>query len=404
METLTLRKRALTFGSSLLVASMLVFSSCGDDEGDTPTPTTNDDATVTAIDVTRPIDFAGTELSGDISNVVILDASKEYTLSGGVHILKGGALVIPAGTKIKSKIGGAVAYLLVEKGGQLYANGTAASPVVFTSGEATPKRGDWGGIILCGKAPINVGTTATAEVGSVQYGGTVSADNSGVLSYVRVEYAGNAISATKEHNGFTFNGVGSATKVEYLQSFMGNDDGFEFFGGTVNASYLVSTGSKDDSFDWTQGWSGTASYWYAEQANDAGDRGIEADNNSDNNTASPYSNPTLSNVTLKGNGSVSSDDGVRLRVGTKGQISNIMIDNFGGKGIQVKDDATANNVNDGSLAVTNIAITNCSAEFAYPDAVTKKFTNGTTATGSGTNWMSGWTSELDASLKVATEK
>lgn len=399
MKTTTLTKKALLFGSSLLVASTMFLSSCGDD--DSVQPSANTDNIVTSIDVTAPAMFEGTTISGDIKSVVTLDASKEYTLSGGVHIVAGGALVIPAGTMIKSDATGAIAYLLVEKGGQLYANGTSSNPIVFTSGKATPDRGDWGGIIICGKAPINVGSTATAEVGSVQYGGTVSNDNSGVLNYVRVEYTGNSINADKEHNGFTFNGVGSATKVEYLQAYMGNDDGFEFFGGSVDTKYLVSTGSKDDSFDWTQGWVGTSSYWYAEQANDLGDRGIEADNNGDNNAATPFSNPTISNITLKGNGATSSDDGIRLRVGTKAALSNVMIDNFGGKGIQVKDDQTGLNVNDGSLTVTNIASTN-SSDFAFPDNVTadKKFTNGTTATGSGSSWMSGWTKELSADKKV----
>ena len=144
--------------------------------------------------------------------------------------------------------------MLFRSGGKIEAVGTEDSPIVFTSGTASPARGDWGGIILCGKAPINKGTTATAEVGDVLYGGTDATDNSGTLKYVRVEYTGNAINTEKEHNGFSFNGIGNGTTLEYLQAYMGGDDGFEFFGGTVNASFLVSTGSKDDSFDWTYGW------------------------------------------------------------------------------------------------------------------------------------------------------
>ena len=170
----------------------------------------------------------GTTLSGDISSDLTLDASLEYTLAGGVHVLGGATLTIPAGTVIKSDPNESVAYLLIEQGGMIDAQGTATSPIVFTSGSSSPSAGDWGGIILCGKAPINSGSVATAEVGDVTYGGSLSTDNSGTLRYVRVEYTGNAINDEKEHNGFTFNGVGSATTVEYLQAFMGNDDGFEF--------------------------------------------------------------------------------------------------------------------------------------------------------------------------------
>lgn len=384
MKTTTTLRKALIFGSSLLVASTMFLTSCGNDDEDvTPAPTED------------------TVITGEITGNRTLDASKTYTLSGGVHIKAGATLTIPAGTMIKSNPDEAVAYLLVEQGAKVDAQGTAASPIVFTSGNETPKRGDWGGIIVCGKAPINAGSTATAEVGDVLYGGSDAADNSGIYKYIRVEYTGNAINDDKEHNGFTFNGVGSATTVEYLQAYMGNDDGFEFFGGTLKANYLVSTGSKDDSFDWTYGWAGSGSYWYAEQANDAGDRGIEADNNSKDHTASPYSNPTLSNITLKGN-KTDGNDGIRLRVGTKGNLSNVMVDNFGGAGVQVKDDQTGLNVNDGSLTVSNVKLSNVTTEFGYPDNVTadKKFTNGTTATGSGSTWMSGWTKELDSDKKV----
>ncbi|MCP4521181.1 MAG: hypothetical protein GY827_05765 [Cytophagales bacterium] len=416
MKTTDLAKKALIFGSSLLVAStMFLTTSCASD--DDIIDVVDGSTEVTSIDVSSPADYAGTTISGDIESIVKLDASKEYTLAGGVNIRKGAALIIPAGTTIKSDPNESVAYLLVERGAQLYAEGTKDNPIVFTSGAATPARGDWGGIIICGKAPINAGTEATAEVGDVQYGGTVSADNSGVLKYVRLEYTGNAINDDKEHNGFTFNGVGSGTTAEYLQAFMGNDDGFEFFGGTVNANYLVSTGSKDDSFDWTQGWVGSGSYWYAEQANDAGNRGIEGDNNSKNHTAEPYSNPTLTNVTLKGNGTDKGDDGLRLRVGTKATISNVLVTGFSSDVIDVRDITTINHLNAGDLSVSNL---NAADDFSYKvDGGTtdeggeveyvnyeedglKEFSVNTTATGSGEAWLSGWTADLPSDLKVST--
>ncbi len=317
-----------------------------------------------------------------------------------VYVKNGATLTIEPGVIVSSDPNEAVAYLLIEQGAKIMAQGTDVSPIVFTSGAATPARGDWGGIIICGEAPINKGTTATAEVGDVLYGGSNAADDSGILEYVRVEYTGNAINSEKEHNGFTFNGVGSGTTLSYLQAYMGGDDGFEFFGGTVNASYLVSTGSKDDSFDWTYGWSGNGSYWIAEQAADEGDRGIEADNQGGANGATPFSNPTLTNITINGRGVAASTDGMKLREGTKGNISNVMIDGFK-DALEVEHDQTVTNAADGSLSLSNIKITGATNDFIVKSAglaagdSTTAVTNvgnaiGTAATGAGSDWRAVW--------------
>jgi hypothetical protein len=310
-------------------------------------------------------DGSQTTLNKDITKDVTLPG-KEYTLAGGVHVKEGATLTIKPGTVIKNDPNESVAYLLVEQGGKLMAEGTETEPIVFTSAASSPARGDWGGIILCGKAPVN-GGTRTAEMGNVTYGGNDPADNSGVLKYVRLEYTGNSINAEKQHNGFTFNGCGSGTTAEYLQAYMGKDDGFEFFGGTIVANNLVSSGSLDDSFDWTYGWAGGGSNWYAEQSSDEGDRGIEGDNDSKNNSNSPYSNPTLTNITLKGRGVSAGTDGMKLREGTKGKITNVLISDFK-DGLEVEHDQTVKNAGDGSLSLSKITISGASADWAVKAA------------------------------------
>lgn len=396
-----LQKSRLGIAAFTMLFSFSI-SSCNND-GCTDPLATNYDEKAKNDDGSCEYEAVNTILSGDITEDRILDAQYKYTLAGGVHVKSGAILTIPAGTIIKSDPNESVAYLLIEQGAQIDAQGTADNPIVFTSGASSPAAGDWGGIILCGKAPINNGSTATAEVGDVLYGGTEPSDNSGTLKYVRVEYTGNAINDEKEHNGFTFNGVGSSTTVAYLQAYFGNDDGFEFFGGTVNATYLVSTGSGDDCFDWTYGWVGFGSYWIAEQANGVGDRGIEADNNGDNNGASPFSNPTLSNITLTAYVG-SESDGMKLREGTKGKISNVVITNFQ-DGVEVEHGITVSNAASGELLLTNVSISNSTGlEFAIKGA--NNASDSTSAanavsdaingagTGAGTDWTIGWTKGL----------
>ena len=307
-----------------------------------------------------------TTLNADITKNVTLPG-KDYVLSGGIHVKAGVTLTIPAGATFKSDPNESIAYLLIEQGAKIIAVGTETSPIVFTSGAATPARGDWGGIIICGNAPIN-GGSRTAEVGNVTYGGSDAADNSGTLKYIRLEYTGNAINAEKEHNGFSFNGVGNGTVAEYLQVYKGGDDGFEFFGGTVNIKHCVSTGNQDDSFDWTQGWRGNGQFLVVEQNTDAGDRGFEGDNNSSNDNATPISNPTLSNITLIGaDDGDASNQGLKLREGMKGSFYNFVITGFPKRGCQVEHDITITNMNNNDLTFKNSIIDNASP-FAFTNS------------------------------------
>ncbi|WP_282085462.1 multidrug transporter [Aquimarina algiphila] len=299
-------------------------------------------------------------LEGQITENRTLTSSEVYELRGGVSVVDGVTLTIEAGTRIiAGNTGGVFAYLAIEQGAKIIAEGTASQPIVFTSNKSTPNPGDWGGLLLAGKAPINRGTTATTEVANLTYGGTDPADNSGVLRYVRLEYTGGKINEKAEYNGLSLYGVGNGTTLEYIQAFNGNDDGIEFFGGTVNLKYAIVTGAGDDSFDWTDGWVGNGQFWIAQQTSAAGDKGIEADNLESTPNAAPFSNPTLSNITLIGAEDGDGENkGIEFRAGTKVTIYNTIIKAFSDKGIEVDDDQTLINLNNNEVIVRNSIIDN----------------------------------------------
>ncbi len=298
-------------------------------------------------------------LEGEITEDRTLTSNEVYELRGGVSVVDGVTLTIEAGTQIVAgNTGGVFAYLAIEQGAKIIAIGTPSQPIVFTSNKATPNPGDWGGLLLAGKAPINRGTTATTEVANLTYGGTDPEDNSGILQYIRLEYTGGKINADSEYNGLSLYGVGSGTTLEYIQAFNGNDDGIEFFGGTVDLKYAIVTGAADDSFDWTDGWVGNGQFWIVQQTTNEGDHGIEADNLKSNNEAIPVSNPTLSNITLIGaEDGDGKNEAILFRRGTKVSIYNMIVKGFS-KGIELNDDQTFTNLNDGELIIRNSIIDN----------------------------------------------
>lgn len=318
------------------------------------------------------------QIQGTIDENYTLTNNTKWLLSGGVFVSSGSELTIEAGTTIWAADDGTTPFLSILRGGKINANGSQNSPIVFTTIKSNPNPGDWGGIILNGYAQINTGSTAEGEGGTGTYGGNNDYDNSGTLRYVRVEYAGKILGTDNELNGFSFNGVGSGTTVEYIQAYKGADDGIEFFGGTVNIRYAVSTGNSDDSFDWTHGWRGKGQFWVAEQDGVSGDRGIEADNNGDNNLVSPFSNPTLSNITLIGdNDGDNSNTGILLREGTKGKIYNTIVVNFPNGGVNVTGASTINNMTNNELVVKNSIIYNNVTNFVSCSIFENDVTNNT---------------------------
>lgn len=298
------------------------------------------------------------ELTKDIESYTELEAGKTYTLSGGIHVKNGATLKIPAGVTIIAKHDDVVDYILIEQGAKIDAQGTASNPIVMTSEKKEP--GAWGGIHICGYAHTNAeGGTGSSEIGGAPYGGNNDADNSGTLRYVRVEYTGFAFDEEHEANGITFYGVGNGTTVEYCQAYTGSDDGFEWFGGSVNVKYLVSTDCSDDSFDWTEGWNGKGTDLVAYQEAKATlgydcDCLIEADNNENDNAATPVSHPVLKNLILAGNGE--SKQGIRLRRGTQADIDNAKVC---GKGqpLVVESALTNTALKNGTSKLTNMTVT-----------------------------------------------
>ncbi|SIT90758.1 hypothetical protein [Pontibacter indicus] len=284
----------------------------------------------------EPGPAATKELSGDISTDVTLDASTEYKLTGSLLVVNGGKLRIPAGTVIKAEKG-FNKYILVEQGGQIFVNGTADKPVRITSAAASPAQGDWGGLIINGKAklsgPAGKVTTSTTEVNpAVIYGGDNNNDNSGSIEYLILEYTGAKSSADIEHNGLTLNGVGSGTKIENVYIPYGADDAIEFFGGTVNVKNLLVVDSDDDMFDVTQGWSGTLDNAYGVwkagyTSTEADPRGAELDGNLDGNTPGDVnqSDFIFKNITIVNESSFEMQDAVKVRRGAKATISNLLI-------------------------------------------------------------------------------
>ena len=337
------------------------------------------------------------KLEGIINENLSLDLNEKWLLSGGVFVDENAKLTINEGGTVYADTE-VTTFLSIKQGGKVSIQGESTNPIVFTPLTDNPTYGDWGGIIVNGYATINTGFNAEGEGGTGIYGGDNDGDDSGILRYVRVEYAGKVLGTDNELNGFSFNGVGDGTIIEYIQAYKGSDDGIEFFGGTVNVRYAVSTHNQDDSFDWTHGWRGKGQYWLVQQGPDGGDRGIEADNNGDDNLLEPYSNPTLSNLTLIG---VDDGDGLntgmRLREGIKGKIFNTYVTGFPKYGIRVSDEVTLQNVANGELFVANSLVEgngtdykDCESFIGLTDTLVDEWFYIDNTIGSGDYWTEGW--------------
>lgn len=311
-------------------------------------------------------------VSGTITDDLTMTADKQWLLRGGVFIgddVNPTTLTIEAGTTIFGETS-TQGMLVIRRNSKVMAEGTADAPIVFTSSkeEGQRARGDWGGVIINGNATINACAEDTGnddlceafgEGGTGFYGGTDDSDNSGVLKYVRIEFAGRLISPDNELNGLALQGVGSGTVLDTIQIHMNKDDGIEFYGGTVNFKRILTTGIGDDNLDWTDGWRGMGQFFIAQQYDDAGDNGIEADNNGEDNTASPKSSPTISNMTLIGSPmSEKSDLGILLREGTEANLFNIVITGWNDACFDVDHEETLANYEAGNLNIRS-SIANC---------------------------------------------
>lgn len=305
----------------------MVFS-CGDDEN--PTPQVKDGVISSQSDV----DLDPADLKGQITANITLSASEAWLLTGPLSVAEGAVLTIEAGTTIRASAGGTNVFIAVEQGAQIQANGTAAAPIRLTSNASAPASGDWGGLLIMGRAPISGGGTATTEVVDFTYGGTNATDDSGDINYMSIEYTGARINGEKEFNGLTLYGVGSATTLSNIAVLYGDDDAIEWFGGSVSITNALVVDAKDDMFDWTQGYVGqNNSNFYGIRTNgfDAvteDPRGIEADGNLDGNSPADadQSNPTIDGITLIHNASgVALSDMVKIRRGSGAVITNLYV-------------------------------------------------------------------------------
>ncbi|HET6512229.1 MAG TPA: hypothetical protein VFH43_08560, partial [Candidatus Kapabacteria bacterium] len=246
-------------------------------------------------------------LQDSITGTKTLTNDRTWLIRGFVYVVDGAVLNIEPGTVIfgeKTSKG----TLIVERGGKIFARGEADKPIVFTSQQAPGQRahGDWGGIVICGRAPMNLAAGEAQIEGGPRsrYGGNLPADNSGVLKYVRIEFPGIALSPNNELNGLTFGAVGSGTEVDHVQVSYSGDDSYEWFGGNVSAKYLIAHRCVDDDWDTDFGWSGNLQFGVSlrdpQVADISGSNGIESDNNNVPNWANPRTSPAFSNMTIIG--------------------------------------------------------------------------------------------------------
>jgi hypothetical protein len=304
--------------------------------------------TATCVITVEPSTGQVITVSGDITSDTKWYAQAKYLLSGYVYVKNNAVLTIEPGTVIKG-VSNSKATLIIERGSKIMAAGTLDKPIVFTSDKPAGQRatGDWGGLVMCGKARTNkhddgegVGI-AEGGIGS-KYGGTDDNDNSGVLQYVRIEFPGIPLSSTanSEINGLTLYSVGKATVMDHIQVSYSGDDSFEWFGGSVNMKYLVALGGLDDGFDTDNGFSGKIQFGLIIQdplkSDQSGSNAFESDNDADGSLLTPVTSPVFSNVTVFGPLAVTAtlpaetkhEKALHLRRGTMTSIYNSVLVGF----------------------------------------------------------------------------
>lgn len=324
-----------------------------------------------------------TVVSGEITSDRTLTNDTLWEVRGIVYVKNNATLTVEPGTFIQGQPGSTPASaIIVTQNGKINASGTKSRPIIMTSSQpfGQRQRGDWGGLVLLGKAPINVGantqggicpaTGCTNAAGTFfieglvgnpdsLYGGSDPNHSCGTLRYVRVEFAGTILSPNNELNSFTFGGCGKGTVAEYLQASYGKDDSFEWFGGNMDAKYLVGGLGADDFVDYQLGWTGRLQYGIMYQSPDSpGNRGIEGDNSEYNQAATPASDPSIYNFTFYGSGKVGFDEanspGIFLRRGARGSINNTVVGNFFSSCLDLNDAATQGQATAGNVKMNGI--------------------------------------------------
>jgi hypothetical protein len=336
----------------LALSVAMILSGCKKEEGCTDSAALNynpkakkDDGTCVYAENVITDDGGGTGNS-------VWTKDKTWIIEGFVFVNDGQTLTIEPGTVIKGRAGSGsnASALIVAQGGRIIANGSILEPIIFTA-EAddvtdpndipSGTRGLWGGLILLGKAGLNSqpGVSAIEGIPVTEprgaYGGTDDTDDSGSLQYVSVRYGGSDIGAGNEINGVTFGGVGSGTVVEHIEVFHNADDGFEFFGGTVNAKWLIAGFCGDDSYDYDEGYRGKGQFWMSIADDSEGDRGGEHDGGTNPEDAMPYATPLIYNATYIGSGEAAGKRAITFRDNAGGQYHNSLFVEFG-KGIDIE--------------------------------------------------------------------
>jgi hypothetical protein len=321
-----------------------------------------------------------TVTDASITGDVVWQSDTEYLLDGYVYVEEGETLTIEAGTVIKGKAdpttGDQESALIVARGGKIFAEGTPLQPIIFTAEDddvtdpedlTLDDRGSWGGVLILGRAQINVGGGENAIEGLPPtdprntYGGTDDEDDSGVFRYASIRYGGAIFGQDNEINGLTMGAVGRGTQIDHVEVFANQDDGFEWFGGTVDTKYLVAAFCGDDMYDYDEGFRGRGQFWFGIQGSDDAGTGGEHDGGTDPETGEPFAIPVIYNATYIGAGAssllTSNDFALTIDDNAGGKYFNSIFTDFAGAGVTIEDLASGEDsrarVEAGDLVLSN---------------------------------------------------
>ena len=347
-------------------------------------------------------------LTGRINADTTLKKANTYILKGLVYMVGNHTMTIEEGTIIKGSFSGSdVAALIITRGSKIIARGTPTEPILFTSAAPNPQSGDWGGIVICGKASINTAYNGVNGLYQVEGGidnangdglagsgdGTPAStpnddDNSGVLQYIRIEYAGYAYQPDKEINSLTMAAVGRGTTIDHIQVVYAKDDAYEWFGGTVNCKYIIAYKTQDDDFDTDNGYSGKVQFGLAIRdsviADISNSETFESDNNASGTTAAPKTSAIFTNMTSIGPRATTTNIGSSLFRGAAHIRRNTALSLYNSiilgwpRGIEIDattGTSTALNIEDSSLRLRNITIAGCATNTRFSGTAGATITN-----------------------------